>query len=67
MNYNAPRPWGEEPPVDLKPYLKNGIHHRIAEVLWDGIFAPLERLSDRIKRRWTKKFCEENIPSTERI
>lgn len=56
-----------EPPVDLTPFLKKGPHYAVAEALWDGIFAPLERLADKLARRWTKKFCEENIPARERV
>ena len=64
MNQNNRYP---EPPVDLTPYLNNSILSRVAEVLWNGIFQPLEKLADKLARRWTKKFCQENIPVNERV
>lgn len=48
--------------VDLTPYLKKGLHYRVAEVLYRYIFQPLDNLLDRISARFTRQWCEDREP-----
>lgn len=48
------------PAEELQPFLKKGIHYRIAEVLYRGIFDPIFRLADRISAYFTRSWCEDN-------
>ncbi len=46
--------------TDLSPYLKKGLHYRLATVLYNGIFQPIENLLDRISAWFTRRWCEDN-------
>jgi hypothetical protein len=49
-----------EQPVDLKPFLKNGLQYRLATVLYNNIFQPVFNLLDRISAYFTRRWCEDN-------
>lgn len=49
-------------PVDLSPFLKKGLHYRVADVLYRYFFQPIDDLLERLKARWTRQWCEENTP-----
>lgn len=48
-------------PVDMGPFLKKGPHYEVAEVLHRYFFQPIDDLLDRLKSRWTRRFCEDNL------
>lgn len=52
---------------DLKPYLNNHLHVRLADWLYRSFFQPVLDLVDRLQRRWTAKWVESNIPKKERV
>lgn len=51
-----------EEPVTLAPYLRGGLHYRLADVLYRGIFQPIFDLAERINAYFTRRWCEENTP-----
>ncbi len=49
-----------EPKEDLSPYLKKGLHYRLASVLYRIVFQPIDNLLDRLSAHFTRQWCEDN-------
>lgn len=52
----------DDTPVDIRPFLKKGPHHVVAEFLYRHIFQHIDNLLDRLSSHFTRKWCEENTP-----
>jgi hypothetical protein len=51
-----------ELPVDLKPYLNNGLHVIVADWLYRTIFQPIVNVVESVETHFTRKWCERNTP-----
>lgn len=57
----TPDPNQDNTPVDLKPFLKNSIFHKVASVLYRGIFQPISDLLERMSAKRTAKMVERAL------
>jgi len=49
-----------EQPVDLSPFLKRGLHYRVADFLYRHLFQHVDNLLERLSAWSTRKWCEDN-------
>lgn len=48
-------------PEELRPYLKSGLHYRIADVLYRGVFGPIVSVLDRLEGYFTRRWVEREL------
>jgi hypothetical protein len=51
---------------DIKPYMKTGLHYRLADVLYRNFIGPVVAFLESFSAKRTAKWCQDRIPPAER-
>ena len=46
---------------ELRPYMKSGLHYRIADVLYRNVFGPIVNVLDRLEGYFTRRWVEREL------
>jgi hypothetical protein len=60
MNYN-------DTPVDLNPFLNNSVLSRLATVVYQNVFQPIEDRLERFSGRWTRRMVAKRLSHLDTI